>query len=101
MLQLRRMLPAEGWLTERMSRLRERAQHARAGHLHRIEELRAGIEKLSPEAQQKAAHELQAEAFQSVPYVPTGQFIIPSAYRKNLKGVIVAPVAFLWNIEKD
>jgi peptide/nickel transport system substrate-binding protein len=51
-------------------------------------------------SQKKLATDLQIEAFEAVPYVPTGQFIIPSAYRKNLEGVIVAPVAFLWNIEK-
>ncbi len=40
-------------------------------------------------------------AFQGVPYIPTGQFVIPTAYRKNLKGVTVAPVVFLWNVEKE
>jgi hypothetical protein len=27
--------------------------------------------------------------------------VIPTAYRSNLKGVIVAPVVFLWNVEKS
>ncbi|HJT05658.1 MAG TPA: ABC transporter substrate-binding protein, partial [Stellaceae bacterium] len=53
------------------------------------------------DAQKKIAAEIQEEAFKSVPYIPTGQFIIPTAYRKNLKGVIVAPVVFLWNVEKE
>ena len=35
-----------------------------------------------------------------IPYVPTGQFVIPTAYRKNLDGIIIAPVVFLWNVEK-
>ena len=35
-----------------------------------------------------------------MPYVPTGQFVAPTAFRKNLDGIIVAPVAFLWNVEK-
>ncbi len=52
-------------------------------------------------AQQKVAAEVQEEAFKEVPYIPTGQFVIPTAYRKNLKGVIVAPVVFLWNVEKE
>ncbi len=52
------------------------------------------------EAQQQLAAAIQEEAFTSVPYIPTGQFIIPTAFRKNLKGVIVAPVVFLWNVEK-
>jgi peptide/nickel transport system substrate-binding protein len=51
-------------------------------------------------AQKKLAADIQAEGFQSVPYVPTGQFVIPTAYRKNLDGVIVAPIVFLWNVDK-
>ena len=51
-------------------------------------------------AQKKAAAETQTEAYKFVTYIPTGQFILPSAYRKNLDGVIIAPVTFLWNIEK-
>ena len=43
---------------------------------------------------------MQKQAFQSVPYVPTAQFIIPTAYRTNLSGVIISPVTFLWNVEK-
>ncbi len=53
------------------------------------------------DAQKKVAAEIQTEAFQGVPYIPTGQFVIPTAYRKNLKGVTVAPVVFLWNVEKE
>jgi len=26
--------------------------------------------------------------------------VIPTAYRKNLDGIIIAPVVFLWNVEK-
>jgi peptide/nickel transport system substrate-binding protein len=36
-----------------------------------------------------------------VPFVPTGQFVIPTAFRKDLKGVAIAPVVFLWNVEKN
>ena len=35
-----------------------------------------------------------------VPYIPTTQFFIMTAYRSNLSGAIVAPVIFLWNVEK-
>jgi peptide/nickel transport system substrate-binding protein len=52
-------------------------------------------------AQKKLAEAIQVEAYTNeVPYVPTGQFVIPTAYRKNLDGIIIAPVAFLWNVEK-
>jgi peptide/nickel transport system substrate-binding protein len=52
-------------------------------------------------AQKKLAAEIQVEAYTNdVPYIPTGQFVIPTAYRKNLEGVIIAPVVFLWNVDK-
>ena len=35
-----------------------------------------------------------------VRYIPTAQFFIMTAYRSNLSGAIVAPVIFLWNVEK-
>jgi peptide/nickel transport system substrate-binding protein len=35
-----------------------------------------------------------------VPYIPTAQFIIPTAYRTNLSGILVSPVNFMWNVEK-
>ena len=50
--------------------------------------------------QKKIAEEMQKRAFETVPYIPTAQFIIPTAYRTNLSGVIVSPVTFLWNVEK-
>jgi hypothetical protein len=58
MLQLRRILPAEGYLTERLAELRERAHHIREGHVARIEEIREAISKLPPEAQRKLGEEL-------------------------------------------
>ena len=52
-------------------------------------------------AQKKLAADIQVEAYANeVPYVPTGQFVVPTAYRKNLEGIIIAPVVFLWNVEK-
>jgi peptide/nickel transport system substrate-binding protein len=52
-------------------------------------------------AQKKLAADIQVEAYTNeIPYVPTGQFVVPTAYRKNLDGIIVAPVVFLWNVEK-
>lgn len=58
--QLRRVLPAEGWLTERLARLRARAHHIRKGHLTRIDELRHLIGKLPPKFKEKASRELSA-----------------------------------------
>src|SRR6478672_3035999 len=52
-------------------------------------------------AQKKLAADIQVEAYANeIPYVPTGQFVVPTAYRNNLEGIIIAPVVFLWNVEK-
>ena len=52
-------------------------------------------------AQKQLAADIQVEAYANeIPYVPTGQFVVPTAYRKNLDGIIIAPVVFLWNVEK-
>jgi hypothetical protein len=53
--QLRRMLPAEGWLTERLARLRAKAHHVRKGHLARLDETKALVAKLPDSAKKQAA----------------------------------------------
>lgn len=60
MAQLRRTLPAEGWLTERLAALRARAHLTRKGHLSRIDELRHVIGKLPRDVRKKAERELAA-----------------------------------------
>jgi peptide/nickel transport system substrate-binding protein len=67
----------------------------------KLEELReAWFNTTDPAAARKAADAVQLQAFKFVPYIPTAQFIIPTAYRSNLSGLIVAPMVFLWNVEK-
>ncbi len=61
MLQLRRMLPAEGWLTERLARLREQAHRARHGHVARIESIRDAWSKMNTEQRKQASQQLIAE----------------------------------------
>ncbi len=57
--QLKRMLPAEGWLTDRMARLREKAHNMRAGHIARIVELEKAFKDLPVDAKRKAAEEIK------------------------------------------
>jgi peptide/nickel transport system substrate-binding protein len=52
------------------------------------------------EARQEIAGKIQERAFTTVPYIPTGQYLPKTAYRKNLKGIIIAPALFMWNVEK-
>lgn len=60
MVQLQRILPAEGWLTERLAKLRAKAHDVRKGHADRIDELRHMLGRLPPEARKKADRELGA-----------------------------------------
>ena len=67
----------------------------------KIEELREDwFNAQDAAASKKAASAVQERAFEFVPFIPTGQFILPTAFRSNISGVIIAPIAFLCNIEK-
>ncbi len=67
----------------------------------KLEELRTQWLKANDsETRQEIAAKIQERAFEVVPYVPTGQYINRTAYRKNIKGVISAPAIFMWNVEK-
>jgi peptide/nickel transport system substrate-binding protein len=68
----------------------------------RLEKLRDAWARATDAARQKEiAVELQLTAYDVVPYVNIGQWFLPTAYRKNLQGVIISPVAFFWNISKQ
>jgi hypothetical protein len=60
LVQLKRMLPVQGYLTKRLARLRERAHRMRHGHVARIKEIRQDISELPPEAKRKLSEELAA-----------------------------------------
>ncbi len=58
--QLKKMLPAEGYLTERMAQLRAKAHQIRNGHIARLEETRGVFSKLPVSEKKKASAELAA-----------------------------------------
>ena len=58
MIQLKRMLPAEGYLTERMAQLRAKAHRIREGHIARLEETKHIYHKLPTSAKKKGSGEL-------------------------------------------
>ncbi len=67
----------------------------------KLESLRAEWMNAADEQTRKEiAVKVQERAFAVVPYIPLGQWWPMTAYRKSLKGVIVAPAEFMWNIEK-
>ena len=56
----------------------------------------------SPAEQKKIAEEIQAEAYDQVIYLPLGQFLAPSAWRKSLTGVLDGPATpVFWNVDKS
>ena len=70
----------------------------------------AKIEKLkddfvraaSLDDQKKIATEIQKEAYDQVIYIPLGQYLAPSAWRKSLTGVLDGPATpIFWNIDKS
>jgi len=66
----------------------------------KIEELReAWLDAPDLAAQQKIARDLQLQAFIDVPYIPLGQILQPTAYKKDLSGVLGGSVLF-WNIKR-
>jgi hypothetical protein len=58
--QLKRMLPAEGYLTEKMAQLRAKAHQIRNGHISKLEETRQVFAGLPTSAKKKASAELAA-----------------------------------------
>ena len=69
----------------------------------KIEELKDKYARSgTPEEQKKIAGEIQKEAFDQVIYVPLGQYLAPSAWRKSLTGVLDGPATpIFWNIDKS
>jgi peptide/nickel transport system substrate-binding protein len=67
----------------------------------KLEELHDAYLSATDEAQRREiAAAAQREAFDSVPYIPTGQFYFYTAYRSSLSGRIPMHVPALWDIEK-
>ena len=64
--QIKRMLPAQGYLTEKMAHLRAKAHQIRNGHIARLEETRQAFAKLPTSAKKKASAELAAAYNQMV-----------------------------------
>ena len=67
----------------------------------RIEALRsAWIDSTTATEQRALARELQAEALQEVVYAPLGRYFQQSAWRRNISGILRAPLPLFWNVQK-
>ncbi len=66
-----------------------------------LEKIRLEFPAAQTAQQQKAiAERIQRRFYEVVPYIPTGQFFAPIAYRNNLSGILDTVRLVLWNIEK-
>ena len=66
----------------------------------KIEELRdAWFRAPDLTAQKSLCAKLQLQAFDDVPYIPLGQYFIPTAYQANLTGMLKGNPVF-WNIKR-
>jgi peptide/nickel transport system substrate-binding protein len=69
----------------------------------KIEQLKdAFVHAASLDDQKKIATEIQQEAYDQVIYVPLGQYLAPSSWRKSLTGIIDGPATPVWwNVDKS
>ncbi|MFO1026582.1 MAG: ABC transporter substrate-binding protein [Acetobacteraceae bacterium] len=66
----------------------------------KLEELRAAWFAAPDTAAQKAiGREIQARAFDTVPYIPIGEYFQPTAYNKSLSGIVKGCPIF-WGVKK-
>ena len=66
-----------------------------------IERLRAAFLDAASDAERmEVIGKLQTRYFEVVPYVSTGMFLRPVAFRSNLRGMLETPYPVMWNIEK-
>jgi peptide/nickel transport system substrate-binding protein len=67
----------------------------------KLEALRAAWFQARDDASRReVAAEIQERAFETVPFIPLGQYRTRGAYRSYLSGAVDAPIAFQWNLEK-
>lgn len=85
--QLKRMLPAEGYLTEKMAQLRAKAHGIRNGHIARLEETRQLFAGLPTSAKKKASAEL-AVGYRQIIGIDTRLERLDKAVAENERRII-------------
>jgi peptide/nickel transport system substrate-binding protein len=67
----------------------------------KLEAMRASwFQATDDAARREIAAQMQERAFETVPFIPVGQYKTRAGYRSYLSGLVDSPIAFLWNIEK-
>jgi peptide/nickel transport system substrate-binding protein len=67
----------------------------------KVEAMRTAWMNSNDDAERKRLDaEIQARAFETVPFIPLGQYLPPSAWRSNLNGLLKGAVPVFWNVSK-
>ena len=67
----------------------------------KLEELRdQWLDSTDPAEQKRLAAAIQEEALSDVVYVPLGRYLQPSAWRKNVTGILKSTLPVFWNVQK-
>jgi peptide/nickel transport system substrate-binding protein len=67
----------------------------------KTEEMRTAWMNSNDDAERKRLDaEIQARAFETVPFIPLGQYLPPAAWRSNLTGLLKGAVPVFWNVSK-
>ena len=51
-------------------------------------------------AQQAVCEQNQRRAFETVPFAPLGQVFQPTAFRKNVSGIVKCAIPLFWGVQK-
>lgn len=60
----------------------------------------AWLDAPSEEKRKQIGNEVQQEAFDSIPYIPVGQYFQPAAFRSDLTGFVRAPFSVFWGVRR-
>jgi peptide/nickel transport system substrate-binding protein len=58
------------------------------------------MDSTDPAERRRLDTEIQARAFETVPFIPLGQYLPPAAWRSNLSGLLKGAVPVFWNVTK-
>jgi peptide/nickel transport system substrate-binding protein len=58
------------------------------------------MDSTDPAEQKRLDQAIQRRAFETVPYIPLGQYLPPAAYRKSLTGMLRGAMPVFWNVAK-
>ena len=83
--------------------LRANGLHANTGWPtdEKLEALRSKwLDTADLAAQQAIAKEMQLQAFQSLPFIPLGQWSQPAVMSDKLSGVVPSPYTLFWTVKR-